>query len=1490
MNLKWQLALLSMRTIKFFQKTDRKVTINGSDTAGYDKSKGECFNCHKLRHFAKECRQPRNQDSRNRNQDSSRRTVDVEETASNAMVAIDGAGFNWIYMENDEVPTTMALMAFSDSKANYNYHQRERVVSWNNYTRVNYNYHTKKAHPSAHRNMAPRAVLMKTGLRPLNTARPVNTAHPKTTVYSARPMSSFSKSAQSTGTYPISLTLKNLMKDMLPLREEPKEGKLLMCDKKKSILFTDTRCFVLSPDFKLADESLVLLKVPRKNNMYIVDMKNIVLKKSLTCLVAKATLDESMLWHRRLGHVNFKNKLVKENLVRGLPTKRFINNQTCVACLKGKQHKASCKSKIQNSITQPLFMLHMDLFDLIFVSSLMNKKYCPVVTDNYSRFTWVFWLATKDETSGILKSFITKIENLVDKKAKIIRCDNGTEFKNRVMSEFCEKKCIKKEFSVARTPQQNGVAERINKTLIEAVRTMLADSKLPTTFWAEEVNSACYVQNRVLVVKPHNKTLYELYRGKTHTLSFMRPFGCHVTILNTLDHLGKFDGKSNDGFFVRNSLYSKAFRVYNIRTRKVEENLSIRFLENKPILQDDKGVSKESGIDDQQRPSINTASLNVNTNRASINTASPNVNTDRPSINTTSNAEVDLSNIFTTYLVPSTPNTQIHKDHSLDHVIGDVQSGVQTKRMTKTTSEQGFISVVYEWKTHKDLHTCLFACFLSHEEPKKMDLKSTFLYGKIKEEVYVCQPLGFEDPEFPNKVYKVEKALYGLHQAPRAWKEMCTEFEKMMHEKFQMSSMGKLTFFLGLQVTQKDNGIFISRDKYVDEILKKFGFSNVKTASTPIETSKPLLKDENAEDVNVHLYRSMIGSLMYLTSSRPDIMFVVCACATFQITPKVSHLHAVKRIFRYLKGQPKLGLWYPKDSPFELEAYTDSDYAGVSFDMKSTTKGYQFLGSRLILLQCKTQTIVSNSTTEARYVAASNCCGQVLWIQNQMLDYGYNFMNTKIFIDNESTICIVKNPVFNSKTKHIEIQHHFIRDSNEKKLIQMINIYTDQNVTDLLTKAFDVGRFQYLVATTNDEIQVSTVALTYYCDPHNMVAYLEKTEGSGGCHQIVDFLNASHIRISIRQETKVPQLSSPPHISVADEAASTGVDVRSGGAATTVTRVDARQASVQHDAKIQGRNGHDMEFDTVEPVDTASAAVTTASITFSTASPTKVSIADDITMATLVYIRKSAVKDKEAAMRLQAEIDEEERQRIARLAMRLQAKEKENYTEAEKARMLVEFINQIKRYFAVQRVEERRNKPPTQAQKRTYMSYYIKNIGAYTLQPLRGYSFDEIKTLFETTMRWVNTFVPMETEVKRGVLELVADSSQAAVREAEGTNRAVEEELGHQSSKKQNSDKEREIWEELKRLFELYADDELWKSQKHIHHGDMTWRLYDTCGVHHVSAKDEVDIYMLVEREYPLSRGVLTLMLVVKLMVDQHSEMANELLQKIFMHAEIPRR
>ncbi|GJU58257.1 ribonuclease H-like domain-containing protein [Tanacetum coccineum] len=572
----------------------------------------------------------------------------------------------------------------------------------------------------------------------------------------------------------------------------------------------------------------------------------------------------------------------------------------------------------------------------------------------------------------------------------------------------------------------------------------------------------------------------------------MKPFGCPVTILNTIYHLGKFDGKVDEGFFIGYSINSNAFRVFNSRTRIVEENLHVQFSENtpnivgsgpnwlfdidaltksmnyKPVVTgnqsngnagtkacddtgkarmetvpskdyillllgtadppfsyssksslddgfkplDDngtkidenprkysKGIDQEKADNDNSTNNVNAASINeVNVVGAKISIELP----DDPNMpeledivysddNEDVGAEADMNNLDAFMLVSPILTTRVHKDHLVEQIIGDMNSAPQTRRMTKNLKEHEPKKVIHalkdpswieamqeellQFKNKKDERGIviknkarlvaqgyiqeegidydevfapiarieairLFLAYASFKDfvVYQMDVKSAFLYGKIEEEVYVCQPSGFEDPDFPNR----------------------------------MSSMGGLTFFLGLQVNQKEDGIFISQDKYVTEILKKFGFTDVKTASTPMETQKPLLKDEDGEQVDVHLYRSMIGSLMYLTSSRPDIMFAVYACARYQVNPKVSHLHAVKRIFRYLKGQPKLGLWYPKDLPFDLVAYTDSDYAGASLDRKSTTGGCQFLGCRLISWQCKKQTVVANSTTEAEYVATSS--------------------------------------------------------------------------------------------------------------------------------------------------------------------------------------------------------------------------------------------------------------------------------------------------------------------------------------------------------------------------------------------------------------------------------------------------------------------------------------------------------------------------------------
>ncbi|GJT26358.1 putative ribonuclease H-like domain-containing protein [Tanacetum coccineum] len=360
--------------------------------------------------------------------------------------------------------------------------------------------------------------------------------------------------------------------------------------------------------------------------------------------------------------------------------------------------------------------------------------------------------------------------------------------------------------------------------------------------------------------------------------------------------------------------------------------------------------SKDSKCSDQEKEDNVNSTNNVNT--ASIN------DYDDEDVG----AEDDMNNLDVFMHVSPIPTTRIHKDHLVEQIIRDLNSAPETKNLE-------------EHEPKKVIHALKDPSWI---EAMQMDVKSDFLYGKIKEEVYVCQPPGFEDPDFLNIVYKVEKALYGLHQAPRAWYETLSTY--LLDNGFQRGKIDKTLFIrrdkgdiLLVQVTaSKAEGgwDFISQDKYVTKILRKFGFNDVKIASTLMETQKPLLRDGDGEEVDVHLYRSLIGSLMYLTSSRPDIMFPVCACARYQVNPKVSHIHAVKRIFRYLKGQPKLGLWYPKDSPFDLTAYTDSDYARASPDRKFTTRGCQFLGCRLISWQCKKQTVVANSTTEAEYIAA----------------------------------------------------------------------------------------------------------------------------------------------------------------------------------------------------------------------------------------------------------------------------------------------------------------------------------------------------------------------------------------------------------------------------------------------------------------------------------------------------------------------------------------
>ncbi|GJY30767.1 putative ribonuclease H-like domain-containing protein [Tanacetum coccineum] len=825
--------------------------------------------------------------------------------------------------------------------------------------------------------------------------------------------------------------------------------------------------------------------------------------KGFACFIAKATSDESKMWHRRLGHINFKNlnKLVKGNLVRGLPSKVFRNDHTCVACHKGKQHRASCKAKLERLIIEPLHTLHMDLFRPTSIKSINHASYCLVITDDCTRFSWVFFLASKDETSGILQNFIRQIENQLNHRVKIIRSDNGTEFKNRDMLEFCRNKGIKQEYSNARTPQQNGVAKRMNMTLIMAAKTMRADSLLPTTFWTEAISTACYVLNRIRVTKPQNKTPYELLFGQKLIISYIRPFGRHVTILDTLSVLGKFDGKSNEGFLVGYSLNSKAYKVYNLVTKRVEVNLHVNFLEDKPNVKGEKdddaelivvpsaikitakkvetrkssANSKKEEIlkePQQEKEATTTGTLENNpkilafrkeleaiaqkhlgtvpetnsTSILSVNSGSEPVNTVEFDPDDSAMLELEIFHHLPTEIkVSPTPTLRIHNIHPKSQILGDPKSAVQTrskeepKRVSDALQDDSWVQAMQEELLQFKLQQVWVLVDLPHGMKvigtkwvykNKRDERGVVVRNKAR---LVAQSHRQEEGIDYDKVFSPVARM----EAIRLFLAFASFMGFIVYQMDVKSAFLYGTIDEEVYVSQTPG--FVDPDhpkkvyKYVADMLKKFDLRSVKTAITPMETNMALTKDEDGADVDVNT--------------------------------KVSHLLAVKRIFKYLKGKPNLGLWYPRESPFDLEAFSDSDYGGSNLDRKSTIGGCQFLGQRLISWQCKKYTIMATSTTKAEYVAAVNCCRQVLWVQNQLLDYGFNFMNTKIHIDNKNTIFIMRNLVYHSKTKHIEIHHHFIRDCYEKKLIRVEKIHTDLNVADLLTKPFDGPRFNFLVVS-----------------------------------------------------------------------------------------------------------------------------------------------------------------------------------------------------------------------------------------------------------------------------------------------------------------------------------------------------------------------------------------------------------------------------------------
>nr|GEY39470.1 retrovirus-related Pol polyprotein from transposon TNT 1-94 [Tanacetum cinerariifolium] len=812
------------------------------------------------------------------------------------------------------------------------------------------------------------------------------------------------------------------------------------------------------------------------------------------CLMAKATSSQAWLWHRRLSHLNFDtiNLLSKNDIVVGLPKLKYVKDHLCSSCELGKAKRKSFYTKITPSSKRRLQLLHMDLCGPMRVASINGKSYVLVIVDDYSRHTWTHFLRSKDETPEVLIDFLRLVQRGLQAQVRIVRTDKGTEFLNQTLHAYFAAEGIHHQTSVARTPKQNGVVERRNHTLVETARTMLSAAKVPLFFWAKAIATA-YGEN-----------------------------------------LDKMKEKGDACIFMGYSTQSRAYRVFNKRTRVIVETIHVKFDElpqmaldqvsydpapecqrmavehdslsfgpqsQENVTQADKTVTTSNELDFLFSSMFNellNGSFKVVLKSSAISTAdAPNqrqqltrqlnthtthahtcqVPTQAPTVASTKN--MNQAEIVKEYA--QVENDDWTKDHPLEQVIGNPSQSVKTRRQLELDGEMCMFILTEELHQFDRLEAGVdfeesfvpvarleavwwFIAYVAHKSftVYQMDVKTAFLYGPLKEEVYVNQPDSFVDPYHPNKVYHLKKALYGLKQAPRAWYD---ELSNFLVSK-------------GIQIHQSPHGIFINQAKYAQEIIIKHVMTSCDSIGTPM-AMKHLDADLSGTPIGQMKYHSMVGALVYLTSSRLDIMHDTCYCARYQAKSTEKHPTAVKRIFRYLKDTIHMGLWYPKDTGFELTAFSDSNHAGCLDSRKSTSGGIQFLGGdKLVSWSSKKQDCTSMSSAEAKYVSLSTCCTQVLWMRTQLTDYGFHFDKIPMYCDSKAALAISCNPVQHSRIKHIDVRYHFIKEKVEKGIVELFFIGTEYQLADFFTKALPEERFKYLVRRlgmrylTPDELEI----------------------------------------------------------------------------------------------------------------------------------------------------------------------------------------------------------------------------------------------------------------------------------------------------------------------------------------------------------------------------------------------------------------------------------
>nr|GEV80615.1 ribonuclease H-like domain-containing protein [Tanacetum cinerariifolium] len=598
------------------------------------------------------------------------------------------------------------------------------------------------------------------------------------------------------------------------------------------------------------------------------------------------------------------------------------------------------------------------------------------------------------------------------------KTDNRTGFIDQTLCEYYEKVGISHEKSVACFPQQNGVIERRNRTLFKAARTMLIYAKALLFLWAEVVATACYTQNCSIIRLRHGKTPYEILHNKPLDLLFLHVFGALCYPTNDIENLGKLQPKAD----IDPEVIAPIAKVV-----APEHNVSTGSPSSTTVDQDAPSPNNSQTTPETQTPiiSINVEEENHDLDVAHMNN-DPFFGIPIPENDSEASSSLDVIPTVVHTVVPNSEHvTKWTKDHSLDNIIDELERPIFTRLQLY---EQALFSMQEELNEVEHLEVLELV-------PRPDKVMMEFFNGILREEVYVSQPDGFVDQDNLNHVYKLKKALHGLN--------------KLLAR--------------GLQISQSPRGIFINQSKYALESLKKYGMKFSDPVDTLMVEKSKLDEDLEGKAVDPTHYHEMFGTLMYLIASRPDLTFVVCMCARYQEKPTEKHLHDVKRIFKYLRGTINKGLWYSKDSSIALTAYADADHASCQDTRRSTSGSMKSLRERLVSWSSKRQKSAVISSTEAEYITLSGCCAQVLWVRSQLTDYGLGFNKILMYCENKSAIALCCNNVQHSRSKHIDIRFHFIKEQVNNGVVELYFVNTEYQLADIFTKAIGRERIEFLI-------------------------------------------------------------------------------------------------------------------------------------------------------------------------------------------------------------------------------------------------------------------------------------------------------------------------------------------------------------------------------------------------------------------------------------------